>query len=97
MVVVVKPVDENKPSQFLSAPRTADGKGTTARNSVIHVLVNKGVPLEKVILLGFDTTASNSGIRLGAAVLIERQLATLLPALRRMSPSFCRASYPLGR
>ena len=76
MVVLVKPVDADKPAQYLSAPRTADGKGSTGKDAVIRVLINSNVPLEKCILLGFDTTASNSGIRLGAAVLIERHLAT---------------------
>ena len=74
-VVCLKPIDADKPAQFIAAPRTPDGTGLSAKNATVRVLVQHGIPLPKVKLMGFDTTASNSGRKMGAAVRIEDHIS----------------------
>ena len=75
LVVLVKPINSDKPAaQFLGAPRTPDGTGNSAKDAVVQILEQHGVPRHKCILSGFDTTASNTGHHLGAAILIETDL-----------------------
>lgn len=70
-VVLSSPL-EMKP-RFLGAPVVNRGTGRQLADSTLHTLQVWGID-EGVIAAVFDTTASNTGIREGAATLIEEEL-----------------------
>src|SRR6218665_3556136 len=57
--------------RLLNVPKLPNGTGEAMANAVVAA-INDWHLVENVKALSFDTTASNSGIRAGAAVLIEQ-------------------------
>ena len=63
-------LDQNE--QFLAAPRIADGKGITMSRALQATLLEWNIPLDVIIGICWDTTASNTGRHQGAATASER-------------------------
>ncbi len=61
-------------TQFLAAPRIPDSKGLSMKNAVMDTLEVWEIPNDRVIGICWDTTASNTGCRIGSATLVEQEL-----------------------
>ena len=74
-VAVVISSTDGLSGQFLAAAAMLSGTGQAQAASVYNVCTQWGFIADNVIkAMCFDTTASNSGVRAGAAMLLERQL-----------------------
>jgi hypothetical protein len=60
-------------SQLLGVPKIPSGTGEAQAQAVVDALDQWGIT-DKIAALSFDTTASNTGIRGGACVLIEQKI-----------------------
>ena len=65
--------DTNNNEQLLNVPKLFNGTGRAIAIAVVESLKKWSIET-KVKALSFDTTATNSGIKSGAAVLIEKEL-----------------------
>ena len=65
--------DTNNNEQLLNVPKLSNGTGRAIANAVVESLKKWSIET-KVKALSFDTTVTNSGIKSGAAVLIEKEL-----------------------
>ena len=63
--------------QLLNVPKLLNGGGEAMATAIVDTIKSWNL-VDKVKALSFDTTASNSGVRGGAAVLIEKKLETKL-------------------
>lgn len=61
-------------NHFLAAPRIPDGTGVCQRDALTNTLRTWEIPNESVIGMSWDTTASNTGQRMGSAALFEREM-----------------------
>lgn len=59
--------------QLLGVPKLLSGKGEVIANSVYDLAVSWGIS-ERIKFMCFDTTASNTGIKSGACVLLEKKM-----------------------
>ena len=59
--------------RLLNVPKLPNGTGEAMANAVVTAIDNWNLA-ENIKAMSFDTTASNSGIRSGAAVLIEQKM-----------------------
>ena len=66
-------VSGNGVAKLLSVPKLDTGSGEAMANAVVEALRDWGIA-DQVVGMCFDTTASNTGPRSGACVLIEQQL-----------------------
>ena len=66
-------------SKLLGVPKLVSGTGEIVVTAVFNTIVDWGIT-DQVSAMSFDTTASNTGIRAGACVLLEKKLGkSLLP------------------
>lgn len=70
-------VTNGKIERLLGVPKMEDSKGLTQANAVYEVLVDWGINTS-IKAICCDTTASNLGVKKGAAVLLKRLLETKL-------------------
>jgi hypothetical protein len=61
--------------KLLGVPQLPNGAGETQATAVYNLLTDWGIA-DRVRLMSFDTTASNTGLQAGACVLLERKLKT---------------------
>ena len=71
-ILVTCPPDFDE-GKLLGIPKVSNAKGVTTKDAILELLEEWGISLD-IFALVFDTTSSNSGIRKGAAVLIEQAL-----------------------
>ena len=64
--------------QLLGVPSVPDGTGEQVAESILEIFKEWGVTAEHVIVMSFDTTASNTGIRAGACIRLESELGKKL-------------------
>lgn len=62
------------PTQFLAAPHIPDGTGQSMTNALLEALHVWSIPLDNIIGMSWDTTASNTGHVQGSATLFEQHL-----------------------
>ena len=84
LVLCLQHVNSETQPQFLGAPQTPDGTGAAQAEAVVRYIDDCGVE-DQVIGHVWDTTASNTGCNLGAAILLDQALgrASLWLACRR--------------
>jgi hypothetical protein len=59
--------------RLLGIPKLPDSKGQTVGDSAYHLLVDHNAE-DTVVAVVMDTTAANSGHKIGAGVILERKL-----------------------
>ena len=83
IVLILQVVNSGMPPQFVGAPMVATASGKNMKDVIVQYLSKYGLADEsltgiKVIGMGFDTTASNTGHLNGAAALLENELKKAL-------------------
>ena len=73
-LAVVASLPERNTNQFLGAPMINDATGTTMKETLMDVLQEWQIPDDIIIGMSWDTTASNTGIHSGSAMLMEQEL-----------------------
>lgn len=63
----------NGTTKFLGAPKLESSSGVNIAEAVYRRLVDWNI-VEQVKAISYDTTAINTGVKAGAAVLLERKL-----------------------
>ena len=60
--------------QFLAAPLINSPDGKTMALTIVKTLDNWDIPIDNIIAMCWDTTASNTGVRKGSATLFEKYI-----------------------
>ena len=76
VAIFLQSVMSGRPPYFVGAPHLPDGTGMSTKDAIVHYVTRHGLAenMDKVIGMGFDTTAANTGVNNGAASLLEIQL-----------------------
>ena len=84
LVICLQHVNSGDIARFLGAPQTPNGKGAAQCEALVRYIDDNGVE-DQIIGHCWDTTASNTGCNIGAAILLDRALgrASLWIACRR--------------
>ena len=73
LVICLQRVSSDEQPHFLGAPQTPNGTGVAQAEAVVRYIDETGVE-DQLIAHVWDTTASNTGCNLGAAILLDQAL-----------------------
>jgi hypothetical protein len=73
LVICLQQVCSEKQPHFLGAPQTPDGTGAAQVEAIVRYIDDSGIE-DQIIGHVWDTTASNTGCNMGAAVILDKAL-----------------------